>query len=296
MIDWSNQLLRSLLFAPGNQPRKLAKVGTFGADAIVLDLEDAVATGEKAAGRSLVRAALPTYSAVVIVRPNGLATGLCAEDLAAVVSPALDAILLPKSESPDDLQAVDALLATLEAREGIPTGTIRILPLIETARGVSRVEEIVREAPVRVPTLAFGPADFTADLGVDLTRDGTEILYARSRIVVAARAAGLAPPIDGPFLFDLQDQDGLVADCRKARQLGFQGKIVIYPPHVAPVNDAFSEVAPEELAAARRVVEAFEAAEAAGAAAIQVDGKLVDYPIYHRARHKLRLYQASHQE
>jgi citrate lyase subunit beta/citryl-CoA lyase len=260
-------------------------VGTFGADAIVLDLEDAVAAGQKAEARAMVRAALPTYAGpLVMARPNALATGLALDDLDAIVCPALDAALIPKVESADDLRAIDARLAALEAREGIAEGTIRLLPLIETARGVARVEQIARDAPPRVHTLIFGQADFTADLGIDLTRDGTEVLYARSRVVVAARAAGLAAPIDGPFLIDLRDEEGLVADCRRARGLGFQGKIVIYPPHVAPVNQAFSEASPEQLARARKIVEAFEAAEAAGSAALQVDGVFVDYPIYRRAK------------
>jgi citrate lyase subunit beta/citryl-CoA lyase len=289
-LDWSIHPLRTLLFAPGNQPRKLAKVGTFGADAVILDLEDAVPIGQKEEARPLVRAALPTYRDVVVMaRPNALATGRCAADLDAVVCPSLQAILLPKVESPAELAEVDALLEKLEVREGMPGGTIRVLPLIETARGVSRVEEIAGQAPPRVLTLAFGPADLTADLGIDLTRDGTEVLYARSRVVIAARAAGLAPPIDGPFLLDLHDHEGLIADARRGRQLGYAGKIVIYPAHVAPVNRVFSEVAPAELERARRIVRAFESAVASGSAALQVDGVFVDYPIYRRAQRILRL-------
>lgn len=297
MLNWSTQPLRTLLFAPGNQPRKLAKVGGFGADAVILDLEDAVPARQKEEARLLVRAALSTYPDVIaMARPNALTTGLCAADLDAVVCPALQAILLPKTESPADLHAVDAILGELEAREGLESGTIRVFPLIETARGVSRVEEIAREAPGRVHTLVFGPADLTADLGIDLTREGTEVLYARSRVVIAARAAGLAAPIDGPFLLDLQDQGGLIADARRGRQLGYGGKIVIYPPHVAPVNRAFSDVSPAERDRARQIVEAFETAEASGSAAIQVDGVFVDYPIYHRAQRILRLWELSQRD
>jgi len=290
-IAWSELVLRTLLFAPGNQPRKLARVASFGADAVVLDLEDAVAVGEKVKARELVREALRGFqdqSPVVMARVNGLATGLTGDDLDAVVVPGLRAVLVPKVEAPDDLREVDSRLATLEARVGIPPGTIRLLPLVETARGIARVEDIARAAPSRVHALIFGQADLTADLGIDLTNDGAEILYARSRVVVAARAADLAPPIDGPYL-DLRDEEGLIRDARRARQLGFQGKVVVYPPQVAPVNHAFSFVPPDELALARKIVEAFEAAEAAGSAAIQVDGIFVDYPIYHRALRKLRL-------
>ena len=293
VTDWSNQLLRSLLFAPGNHPRKVAKVGSFGADALVLDLEDAVAIGEKEKTRGVVRSALPTYTrGVVSVRINGLQTGLALADLEAVVCPDLDAVLLPKVESAEMLAEVDQALARHEKREGIPVGTIRVLPQIETALGILKVDEIALGAPVRVHTLIFGMADFTAELGVDLTADGTEILYARSRVVVAARAAGLAPPIDGPYLLSLHDHDGLVEDCRRVRQLGFAGKVVIYPPHVAPVNAAFAALSDEEHRRLREIVAAFEAAETAGSASIQVNGVFVDYPIYKRALHKLRLAMA----
>lgn len=294
MIDWSRQLLRTLLFAPGSQPRKLAKVASFGADAIVLDLEDAVAETQKDAAREAVRLALPTYQdTLVMVRVNGLTAGRCQEDLRQVVCPSLHAMLLPKVDGPAALREVDELLTALEGREGIAPGTIRLFPLIETARGVARAEEIALEAPRRVHTLIFGLADFTTDLGVDLTPDATEILYARSRVVVAARAAELAPPIDGPYLLDLRDRDGLIADSVRARKLGFQGRVVIYPPQVEPTNFAYSFVPPAELESARKIARAFEEAEAAGSASIQVDGVFVDYPIYRRALHKLRLYEAS---
>jgi citrate lyase subunit beta/citryl-CoA lyase len=294
VLDWSTILLRSVLFAPGNEPRKVARVATFDADAIVLDLEDAVATTEKDAARLAVRVALPTFrGAVVMVRVNGMATGRCMDDLEAVVCPGLHAILVPKVEGPAELSEVDERLGRLEERDGLATGTIRLIPQFETALGIARVEEITRDAPARVYTLIFGLADFTVDLGIDLTADATEILYARSRVVVAARAAHLAAPIDGPYLLDLRDEAGLIRDSRRSRQLGFGGRVVIYPPQVAPVNRVFSDVSPEELAMARRIVAAFDEAEAAGSAAIQVDGRFVDYPIYRRAQHKLRLHAAT---
>lgn len=292
VVDWSNQLLRSLLFAPGNHPRKVAKVASFGADAIVLDLEDAVAIGEKENTRAPVRTALPTYrDTVVMVRVNALSTGLCLADLDAVACPALDAVLVPKVDDSAILREVDAHLAKLEAREAIPIGTIRLLPTVETALGLLRVDDIALHAPSRVHTLIFGLADFTTELGVDLTRDATELLYARSRVAVACRAAGLARPIDGPYLIDLQDRDGLVQDCARARQLGFQGRVVIYPPQVEPTNVAFSFVSDEEVAAARKITQAFEAAEADGSASIRIGATFVDYPVYRRALHKVHLHE-----
>ena len=294
MTDWDEQPLRALLFAPGNHPRKLVKVGTFGADAIVLDLEDAVADAEKDAARTMVREALGTYDerTVVVVRVNGPDTGRLEDDVRAVVAPGLDCIMVPKVERPEVLPAVDALLAALERERSIEQGTIRLLALIETAKGVVRCEEIAAQAPEqRLQTLIFGLGDFTVDLGIDITADATELLYARSRVAVAARAAGLPQPIDGPYL-DLQNIDGLVADSLRSRQLGFQGRIVIYPPHVEPAQRAYSELSDDEVEQARRIVEAFEGAEAEGSASIQVDGRFVDYPIYRRAVHKLQLHRA----
>jgi citrate lyase subunit beta/citryl-CoA lyase len=297
MIDWSAVLLRSLLFAPGNEPRKVAKVATFGADAIVLDLEDAVAESRKDEARELVASAIPTIrDTIVMARVNGVTTGRCAEDLAAVVRPSLDAVLLPKVEDVAALHDVDAWLTNLEARQGLEPGAVRLLPQIETALGVARVEEIALNAPARVYTLIFGSVDFTLDLGVDLTADATEILYARSRVVVAARAARMPPPIDGPYLLDLRDEAGLVRDSRQARQLGFGGRVAIYPPQVAAINRVFAKISPDEVERARQIVGAFEAAEAAGSAAIQIDGRFVDYPVYRRAQHKLRLHAMTSEE
>lgn len=292
-VDWPERSLRSLLFAPGNHARKLQKVGGFASDAIVLDLEDAVADAEKAAARQLVRDALPTYtgSTIVFVRVNGVETGRLEDDVRSVVCPDLDGLMVPKLERPETLSELDRLLAELERREGLQEGSIRILALVETARGLVRCEEIAAAAPPRTLTLVFGLGDFSVDIGVDLTPDATELHYARSRVVVAARAARLRPALDGPYL-NLFDVAGLVTDTRRSRQLGFQGRVVVYPPQVEHVQRTYAELSPEEAERAQRVVEAFEQAEAAGSASIQVDGRFVDYPIYARAQEKLRLYRA----
>jgi citrate lyase subunit beta / citryl-CoA lyase len=292
-VAWDEQPLRSLLFAPGNHPRKLEKVGTFGSDAIVLDLEDAVADAEKEGARATVRAALETYAAptVVFVRVNGAETGRLDSDVDTVVCEHLDALMVPKVELPETLPELDRRLERLERERGLAAGHVHLLALIETARGLVRCEEIALAAPPRLLTLVFGLGDFSVDIGVDLTQDATEILYGRSRVVVAARAARLRPALDGPYL-DLQNIGGLVADTRRSRQLGFQGRVVVYPPQVEHVQSAYSELSPEEAERAQRVVDAFEDAEASGSASIQVDGRFVDYPIYERAREKLRLYQA----
>jgi citrate lyase subunit beta/citryl-CoA lyase len=292
-IDWDRQPLRSLLFAPGNHPRRIERVGEFGADAIVLDLEDAVADGEKDVARSMVREALPTYAdtTVVVVRANSDDSGRLEDDVAAVAQLGLDAVMVPKIERIETLQRVDAMLTVLERERGLELGRIRLLGLVETARGLVRCEEIAASAPARLVTIVFGLGDFTVDVGVDVTPGGTELLYARSKVVVAARAAGLRAPLDGPYL-DLRNLSGLVEDCERSRLLGFQGRVVVYPDHVVPAQEAYSFLPPVEVERCRRIVSAFEEAEAKGLASIQVDGRFVDYPLYHRARHKLSLFDA----
>ncbi len=293
MIDWDSQPLRSLLFVPGSDTRKLAKVGTFGADVIVIDLEDAVADEEKTAARQTTRDAVPTYGGgqVVAVRVNSRPTGRMEDDIAAVVRPELDALMVPKIEDLETLPAVDAALTAAEEREGMTPGTVRVLALIETPRGLVECERILLDAPARTVTAVFGLGDFSTELGIDLTPEATELLYARSRIVVAARAAGLRRPVDGPFL-RLKDEEGLLADSARSRGLGFQGRVTVYPPQVGAVHQAYSAMAEEDVARDRRVVEAFEEAISRGVASIRVDGRFVDYPIYDLARERLALHAA----
>jgi len=259
---------------------------------IVLDLEDAVADAEKAAARDSTCAALPSYrDTVVVVRVNGDQTGLQAGDVEAVVRPELDCLMIPKVESPAVLHELDDLVTRLEGERGIEPGQIRFLPLVETARGLVRCEQIALAAPPRLLTLVFGLGDFSVDIGVDLTAEATELLYARSRVVVAARAARLPAPVDGPYP-DIHDLEGLRTNTLLSRRLGFQGRVVVYPGQVETVQRSYSELSDEEAEQALRVVEAFEEAEAAGIASIQVDGRFIDYPLYHRARHRLRLHEA----
>jgi citrate lyase subunit beta/citryl-CoA lyase len=212
------------------------------------------------------------------------------DDIAAVVRPELDAVMVPKIEDLETLPAVDAALAAAEERAGMAPGSVRVLALIETARGIVECERILLEAPARTVTAVFGLGDFSTELGIDLTPEATELLYARSRVVVAARAAGLRRAVDGPYL-RLQDEEGLLADSARSRGLGFQGRVTVYPPQVGPVHEAYSAMAEEDVTRDRRVVEAFEEAIARGAS-IRVDGRFVDYPIYDLARERLRLHAA----
>jgi citrate lyase subunit beta/citryl-CoA lyase len=292
VTTWDERPLRSLLFAPGNHPRKLAKLGTFGSDGIVLDLEDAVADAEKEVARRAVREALPSYAddGFVVVRVNGPETGRLEEDVRGVVCQELDCLMIPKVERPETLVEVDQLVASVEREHGLESGRIRLLALVETAKGLASCEAIANAAPSRLLTLIFGLADFVVDLELDLSDDGTELLYARSRVVVATRAAGLPQPLDGPFL-DLPNLEGLDADTRRSRRLGFQGRVVIYPPHVEVVQNAYSSLTDEEAAEAYQVIEAFERSEAEGSASIQINGRFVDYPIYRRAVGRVKRYE-----
>jgi len=281
------QLLRSLLFVPGNDERKLGKAGSTGADLVVIDLEDAVAEAEKTAARSTAADAVGRLSAdvCVAVRVNGIDTGRLSDDIASVTAgPGVSVIIVPKVEAVDTLAAVDDLVAS-------PAREVDMLALVETPLGIARCEDILASAPPRTITAMLGVADFTAALGVDMSDEGVELLYARQRLIVAARAAGMPGPIDGPYL-RLDDPDGLIADTRRSRALGFQGRVALHPRQVDPINRAFSELSEEQLGAAERIVEAFERAEASGVASIRVDGRFVDYPVYELAREKLRRHAA----
>lgn len=279
--------LRTLLFVPGDRPDRIPKAAAAGADGIAIDLEDAVAVSRKdAARRSVAEAlgALPPGGPVVTVRINAVDTGLAEADVDALepVLGRVHLVIAPMSSSPDAVRAAAALLGQAERRAGLEPGRTGIIPLVETAAGIAEARDIAA-ADERVHTLAFGPADLSRELGVTPTADGEELFVARCQLVLAAAAAGRPQPIDGPHL-DLDDADGLARSAAKARRLGFGGKQVLHPRQVPAVAAAFAPTA-EELRWARRVDEAFRAAEAAGVSSIRLDdGTFVDYPIAHRAR------------
>lgn len=283
--------LRSWLFAPAHRARLVEKVGEVGADAIILDLEDAVPLAEKASARQAAAAGVARWAGrQVYVRinplrastPYTLAEGRA--DLEAVLVPGLCGVLLPKAEDPADLRELDDLLAEGEARLGLAPRSLDLVPLIETARGLWNLLDLLQAAP-RVRRVAFGAYDFARDLDIRLSPEGHELLLARSRLVLASRVAGREAPIDTVYA-QIDDDAGLERQAALARGLGFQGKLVIHPRQVPTVNAAFSPTA-EEIAQARRVVAAFDQAEASGSAAIALDGMLVDYPVAQRARELL---------
>ncbi len=286
MSNKSKDALRSWLIAPANVERRARKALDCGADVAVLDLEDAVALSEKpAARRAAVERLQETRSCLGYVRVNAYEEG-CFEDLLAVVGPWLDGILVPKVEDAEASRAIDWALRHLEARHGMTQGTVDMVPIIESCTGLARVHEVA-SACRRTCRLAFGAGDFTRDLGVTWSRDEHEIEPARFQIAVASRHAGLAAPIDTVFI-DLADDDGLNASVARGARWGFGAKACIHPQQLAAIHAGLGPSA-TSIAEARAIVAAFGAAEAAGDAAIRVQGKLVDYAIAKRAQDILDL-------
>jgi citrate lyase subunit beta/citryl-CoA lyase len=277
--------MRSLLFAPGNHARRVEKALTLGADGVILDLEDAVANSEKVTTRPIVQQAFgQPRTGKLYVRVNGMTTDWCYGDITAVVQPGLDGIILPKVEHAHDLRTADWLIGNLERERGLPIGKIDLIPIIETAVGLSRLARICRSG-TRVRRLAFGAGDFTLDMGMVWTQSEAELLPFRSACVMESRAAGMEPPLDTVWP-NLRDPEGFQASANYAAALGFQGKMCIHPDQIAGAHTAFT---PDEatIVQAKRVVAAFEKAEAAGLASIQLDGQFIDYPIVERARRVL---------
>ena len=273
------------MFAPGNHPRRVEKALTLDADGVILDLEDAVATAEKVATRAAIDAVLTRpRTGLLYVRVNAADTEFCYGDLVAIVRPGLDGIILPKVESPATLSTIDWLLLQLERELGLGEHSIDLIPIIETARGLTHLDAILASG-TRVKRIAFGAGDFTLDVNMQWKRDEAELAHARARIVTASRAAGLEAPLDTVWV-DLQDSEGLEASARAALAYGFQGKMCIHPNQVPVVNRVFTP-SEDEIAFAERVVAAFAKAEAEGVASIQLDGKFIDYPIVYRAQRLL---------
>jgi citrate lyase subunit beta/citryl-CoA lyase len=282
---------RSFLFAPGDHARRARKALEVGADAAILDLEDAVAVSAKPAARDAVCAVLTQPRPCrAFVRVNAFGTPWCFDDVHAVASPELDGIVLPKLEAPGELVALDWMLAAIERRLDLAERTIEVMPILETALGFARLAELAAQAAAlggRVRRLAFGAGDYTLDLGLGWGRDEAELAAPRAAIVLYSRAAGLEPPLDTVWI-ELRDAEGYADSCARGVALGFQGRLCIHPDQVGVANAAF---APNEaeVERARRIVAAFAEAEAQGLASIQVDGRFVDYPIVARAERTLRL-------
>lgn len=273
---------RSMLFLPGNTPNIIINGEILGADAVILDLEDAVSPAEKDAARILVRNAVSRMGfgeREVIVRINSLDTAYWQEDLEAVLPAGADTVMLPKSATAEDILRADAAMTAIERENGMETGSVKLMPLIETALGVENAFAIA-SACTRVTAIFLGGEDLTADLRCKRTKGGEEIRYARQRLVCAARAAGV-DVYDTPFT-DVRDDEGIRTDAETAKSFGFTGKASISPRHVAVINEVFSP-SREEIAHAVAVMRAIEEAKAQGRGAVALNGKMIDAPVVARA-------------
>ncbi len=277
-------MIRSLLFLPGNSARMLDKGPFLNADGVILDLEDAVAPTEKDAARILVRNALAAVDfrgRKVVVRINSISeNGFWKEDLREIVPLRPDFIMPPKTSTPEDVLTISREIDALEEEHGLPAGAIRLIPLLETCLGIENAFSIATASP-RIYALFLGAEDLTADMHSVRTKEGNVIAYAIARIVTAARAAGVEC-YDTPYT-DVNDDEGLLADAKLARSLGFTGKISINPRHLDGINLTFSPTA-EEIAYAHEVLDIFEEAKRQGKGAVALHGKMIDMPIVMRAQ------------
>jgi citrate lyase subunit beta / citryl-CoA lyase len=263
---------RSMLFVPGHKPSWADKALASGADALILDLEDSVPAADKDEARGVVvdtidRLHQQGVRADLWVRPNALVTGLQGKDLEAVVRPGLAGLFLPKVFDAEELVRIDAVVSHIEDREGLKPGSVRLIVSFETAVSMAHCEELAAATP-RISSLlgATGPsADVGRELGFEFTPQGLETLYLRSRLVLAARAAGLHHPVAGVWQ-DIKNLDGARQFCLDNRQLGYRGMVCIHPSHVAIANEVFTPSA-EQVDFYRRMIKAFKEAEACGSAA-----------------------------
>ncbi|HEV2124229.1 MAG TPA: CoA ester lyase [Chloroflexota bacterium] len=286
-----------MLFAPGDQPRKVEKaLAELPADAVILDLEDAVAISAKPASRLPVTEAIQRFHAQQTTRPrskipnpkslwvrvNAVDTPWFFGDLDAVVLPGLHGIMLPKTPNAEAIYLADRYLSHLERERALPAGSIELLPLIESASGAVNLRAICEQGTPRLQRVGFGATDYTVDLGATWTDDESEILHVRSQMVLFSRAAGLQPPIDTVYPH-FREHERFEALCRRSKALGFSGRMCIHPDQIESANRLYQPAA-DEVSWAQDVLAAFDQAESQGIAALQVRGQLVDYAFVARAK------------
>lgn len=282
---------RSMLFLPGNTPNMLINGNCLGADAVIFDLEDAVSPAEKDAARILVRNTMKYMDfrgCEIIVRINSIDTPYWKKDVSEILPYQPQLLLLPKTGSAQDVLQADAYITEVEEQLGLPRNTVGLMPLIETAMGVENAFAIA-SASKRVQALFLGAEDLTADLRCKRTKEGREIEYARTRLVVAARAAGV-DVYDTPFT-DVNDDEGIWTDAELAKALGFTGKASISPRHVEAINQVFSPTQ-KDIDYAYEVMDAIRLAKEQGKGAIALHGKMIDAPIVARAQQTIAAAQA----
>ncbi len=275
--------LRSMIFTPGHRRDLIEKAIRSGSDAVIIDLEDAVALDAKPQARELL-GDLPHSPVPLFVRTNGPETGMIWDDVIAAGRAGVAGLVIPKAEHADVVKQIDGALTALEMTSGHTVGSIGIVPLIESALGVRNTYDMAT-ASDRVECVMFGggeQGDLVADLGCEWTPEGTGLMQARAQVLMSSRAAGIEHPFEAVFM-DFRNLEALRVESELARRLGYVGKVAIHPAQVAVINDVFTP-APDVVAYQRKVLEAFEQAEADGSASISVDGKMVDYAVARVAR------------
>jgi len=277
-----------MLYIPGNNPAMIQQGGVYGADSILLDLEDAVALNQKDAARTLVRNMINVidfYDAEVCVRVNHLSTPFGLADLEAIVPLQPSAIRYPKTESAEEVAELLKIIEQIENRHGLSHNKMTLHAMIETAMGVQNVFDIASKFD-RVDAITIGGQDLTADMNIVYTPDGAGIDFARKRIVMAAKASHI-DVIDTVFP-DVNDEEGLRRETEYAKKIGFTGKAVINPRQIEIIHDVYTPTE-EEIRKAYRIVKEFKINSAAGIGVFAIDGKMIDAPIVTRAEYILRL-------
>jgi citrate lyase subunit beta/citryl-CoA lyase len=300
-MDKKQVILRSWMFVPGDRERMIEKAFGLSVDAIIMDLEDGVAASEKDTARRQIAASLDRVAARLkenasghtpsrYVRINAVGHERMREDLASVVRPGLEGLVLPKVETPEQVKTVEQILDVRESELKMPANSVRMLVAIESPKGLFNAYAIASASP-RVIGLIFGAEDFCRELGLPLRREGEarDLIYARSALVTAAAAAHVQA-VDGVWP-DLKDPEGLATFSLQARRLGFSGMSLIHPSQIDAVNAAFTPTA-DEIDYARRVLKAFEDAKARGEGAVAFGGQLLDHPIVDRARQTVELAES----
>ena len=285
------QLLRSLLYVPGNMPSMLQNIPLFNCDGVIIDLEDAVPLSEKDAARILVKRFLETYrerNKVVLVRINPLGSKWGSDDLKVVLPALPDGIRLPKADTPEIVERLDTRLTEFEEELGEEIGRFRILPSIESALGILNATGIARTSK-RVFALAFGAEDYTVSMEIERTKGGEELFNARTQVLWAAKAAGIQA-IDSIFA-DVNDMEGLRRETELVKRLGYTGKSLVNPRQIDVIHEVFAPKL-DEIEYALQVIDAIKRARLMGTGVISLGGRMVDAPVVKRAVRVLRTAHA----
>lgn len=275
--------MRSLLFIPGNKENMLAKASSCTPDVLIPDMEDSIPDGEKESARATIAQWLPrlsAHNALLMPRVNSIRTDWFKDDVSAAVAPGVWGLSIGKVDSAADISTISGVMAQAEREAGLEVGSLRLIPWIETALAIVNCFEICK-ASDRIEAIAFGGEDYTAHMSIERLDDESNLVYARSTICNAARAAGIVA-LDTPY-FQFRDNDGLAASCLAAKRLGFKGRFAIHPAQIETINSCFSPTA-AEIEHARHIVAAFEEAERRGRGSTSLDGRVIDVPVVKRAR------------